>query len=376
MPSLSEKGAGYECILSETVDLYVNLSTNFSQDVSTALTVPMQTIFLSMVGLWIVIQGYRVIMAFITPLDIIKDFVFVFIAWTLLNMQGPELVNDIFSSALQVMGSGASVVMDTASSNNKVTGNFTPDGLAGMSGLVCYTETAMQNVWGVATSIADQTTLTNPLPLLYAIVLVLPYILVVVVYGAQTLVSIFRVLFLATISPYLMMAFGFGFFRQEAISGVRTLLASFLVLWAATISVAVLVYGVSEVSQDLQDNIMNADEGISIFNAKYLLVLVLGWAGTALLTEATGLANSITKSSLTNTAAGVMSAGMIGTGMAVAKAASGPAGAAASAMGIDPAKAVAKHAGGAIAQRSATVQRAQELYQKYNDYVYPDKGKK
>lgn len=232
----------------------------------------------------------------------------------------------------------------------------------------------MQRVWGVATTIGGQMTLTNWLPLIYAIALVLPYLLVVIVYGSQTLVSIFRVLFLATISPYLMLAFGFGWFRQEAVAGVRTLLASFLVLWAATISVAVLVYGVVKLGANAQEQIMNAKEGISIFNEQYLLILVLGWAGTALLTEATGMANSITRSSLTNTAAGVMTAGIMGTAMSLAQKASGPAGMVASKLGIDPGKAVGRYASEKLQENSGSARKAADIVRKYNDFVYPNKG--
>ena len=44
-----------------------------------------------------------------------------------------------------------------------------------------------------------------------------------------------------------------------------------------------------------------------------LVVIVLGWMGVALMTEGVGLANSITGTALSNTAAGLLSAGIGGS---------------------------------------------------------------
>lgn len=364
----------YDCVLDETVDLYVNMANNFSQDISRVLVDPMQNIFLAIVGLWVVIQGYRMIMAFISPVEVAKEFIFVCIAWILLSLQGPDFIHQIYNASLMVMGSGASVIMDTASTNNQAAGSFEPSGMAGMTGLVCYTEEAMQNVWGTAVTISTQTTLVNPLPLIYAFILIIPYVLVVIAYGSHVFVAIFRALFLATISPYLMMGFGFGFLREEAIAGLRTLLASFLILWAATVAVALLVYGVMELHERVNSDIMKAEDGISIFNASYLLILVLGWAGPSLLTEAVGIANSVTRSSLTNTSAGVMTAGIAGSVISLAQKASGPAGMALSKLGIDPGKAIGKHLGGKAVQSNVVTQKAADIVRRYNDFVYPKKG--
>ncbi|NVK20555.1 MAG: hypothetical protein HWE30_17825 [Methylocystaceae bacterium] len=369
-------GEQYACVLDETVDAYIKLADNFSNDIGAVLTEPMQTMFLSICGLWIVIQGLRAVMGFISPIDILKEFTFVCIAWFLLNIKGIDLVNQIFTVTLDLIGSGASVVMKSAATHNPGVGEFQPVGKSGMTALVCYTEQAMQTVWGVGVTIGKQATLTNWFaPALYALALILPYLLVVVIYGSKTLVTIFRCVFLSTIAPYLMLAFGFGFFRGEAINGLRTLMASFLVFLAATISVAILVYGVVDVGKDIQKEILAAKEGISIFNSKYLMVLFLGWAGSALLTESIGLANSITNTSLSNTAAGVMTAGVVGTGLSLAQKAAGPAGWAASALGVDPGKAVAKHLGNKAMQSNSVGRKASELIDRYNSFVYPKQGK-
>jgi hypothetical protein len=368
------------CLMDGTVEEYVTLANDFTQDISAVLVTPMQSIFIAFASLWVVIQGLRLVMAISSPSQIIKEFAFLCIAWLLLSQQGPNLVNNLFDASLKVAGSGAAVVMDTASSKNKeAAGTFDPTGLGGMADLVCYTEKAVTNVVGISGTIMKQTTLTNPLPIVYGLILLIPYIMVLIVYFAQVVMAIFRVLFLATISPYLMMAFGFGFFREEAINGLRTLLSSFLVLWGATVAVAVLVYSVVGLDAKL-DDVLNNGEGLSLLNEAFLVPVALGWVGTAFLTEATAIANSITRSTLSNTGVGVITAGIAGSGIAAAKAgmslAGGPAGMIAS-HGAALGKAVGGAAGSKALAASPRAQRISQIVtdglEKYNNFVHPEK---
>jgi len=152
-------------------------------------------------------------------------------------------------------------------------------------------------------------------------------------------IAIFRIMMLATLSPYLMLGFGFGWGRDMMKSGLRTLVSAFMVLFGATAALAVMLYGVKAL------NIGDVDperirEIASIENPKFLLAVAMGWLGTAFMTEATGMANSISGSSLTNTGVGVITAGASATALALkgstsaaALRASGPVGTAAGATG-------------------------------------------
>ncbi|MBT4888734.1 MAG: hypothetical protein HON65_04180, partial [Rhodospirillales bacterium] len=298
------------CFTGGIVSEYVGLANQFTQDLSQTLLGPMWILFGAFAGLWIVIQGLRLVLHQTTGGEVAKEFMFVMIATFLLSGQGPELVNDIYSASLSMMGSAASLALMVGDHASVITAN-TNGAIpleSGMVALTCTAESGVINVFRMAGTMSRQSSLTDLMPSLYALVLVVPYFLVLVVYFSQVVISIFRIMMLATLSPFLMLGFGFGWGRDMMKSGIRTLISAFMVLFGATAALAVMLYGVSGIeasftsSQDVRDF-------ASIENPEFILAVAMGWLGTAFMTEATGMANSISGSSLTNTAAGVITAG-------------------------------------------------------------------
>ena len=305
------------CITCSIVGEYVELANQFTQDLSQALIVPMWTLFLSLAGLWVVLQGLRLALIQTTIMDVGKEFMFVLISAVLLSGQGPELVNSIYTVSLNMMGRAASIALqvgglDAVSPANSSTLS------AGMQSLVQTAEEGVTGVFGLASMITKSATLTNPLPILYGLILVVPYFLVLIVYFAQVVVSIFRIMMLATLSPYLMLGFAFGWGRDMMKSGLRTLLSSFMVLFGATAALAVMLYAVK--SLNIGDATGESVRAMaSIQDAKFLLAVAMGWLGTAFMTEATGMANSISGSSLSNTSTGIITAGASASALTLLK---------------------------------------------------------
>lgn len=152
-------------------------------------------------------------------------------------------------------------------------------------------------------------------PIIYAILLALPYFLLLIVYFAQVVISIFRVMMVAALSPILMLGFGFEWGRGMTFTAMRSLFASFMVLYGCTVALAVCLYGVA--AMNVADPALTGSVGeiLAFDNPTLLVAIALGWLGTAFMAEATGMANSIAGSQLTNTAAGVITAGATATGL-------------------------------------------------------------
>jgi hypothetical protein len=301
------------CFTCDIVVEYVSLANEFTQDLSDALITPMRVLFVALVGVWIVLQGFGLMIAQTSPQEIIKELLFVMIAALLLSGQGPELVNNVYAASLKMMGAAAGVALQVGSQGDSITPESSTIG-GGMEALVRIAEGGVRKVFGLAASIASKARLTNPLPIVYAIALIVPYFLVLIVFFAQVVVSIFRVMMLATLSPFLMLGFAFGWGRGMAISGVKTLLTAFMVLFGATAALAVMLYAVN--SLDIGSRSFNPSD-VSVLDSRYLLVLAMGWLGTAFMTEATGMANSISGASLNNTSVGVITAGAAGTAIGI-----------------------------------------------------------
>lgn len=306
-----------ECLSCEIVSTYVELVKGFTLELSQVMVGPMQILFLSVVGLWVVIQGYRLILGFARLEDVGKEFPFIVIAWILLFTSGPGLVNNVFTASLKMMGSAAAVALNTASKGSASNVSAAADTLgAGMVDLVRATEKGLWHILQMAEAVLGSFAWSNWSPVLYAVALVIPWILLLIVYGAQVTVSIFRVAMLAALSPFMMLGIGFNWGRGMAFSGMRTILSSFMVLFGSTLAVGFVLYAVGELDIETSGKAVDL---ASLSNAKFLVPLVLGWMGTAFITEATGIANSITGSALNNTAVGTMTAGAVGTGLAALK---------------------------------------------------------
>lgn len=84
---------------------------------------------------------------------------------------------------------------------------------------------------------------------------------------------------------------------------------------AARLPWPVCLYGVA--AMNVADPALTGSVGeiLAFDNPTLLVAIALGWLGTAFMAEATGMANSIAGSQLTNTAAGVITAGATATGL-------------------------------------------------------------
>ncbi|WP_135078583.1 hypothetical protein [Terasakiella sp. SH-1] len=313
----NKTNAATDCILKETIDTYVGLSTGFSAEVGSNITAGMTALFIGLGTLWIMYTIILIALGRRNPQEIALEIIYIIIAGALLQSNMVSLVSQGFTAIMDLVGNGASMVFKAAVGPSNAA---LISGEGGMTGLVCSTEKSLATVFGIAMTIFDKANALDLHFYLYAILLVLPYILIFVLFVSKTVVTVFRALFIATIFPYLVMAFGSGFLRAQTKAGVNTLIATFLVFMAATISVGLTIYGVNILA-----TMVEIEDEISILNPQYLTILILGWAGSALMTEGIGLANSITGSSLSNTAAGVMTAGVMGTGAAIASKTMSPA---------------------------------------------------
>lgn len=311
-----------KCTMCKVVKSYIELAGEFASILGEVLVGPVTAIFLAVVGLWVVIHGIRAVMGKGNVFNFFDEGLYVILASALLMGQGPDLVRRIYDAALATMGGAASAVLSAGSGglgeHIGIAGHEAAAGLDGMAGLVQVAEGSLMKVVEMAGEIIAATSTFDWTPALYGIALAAPYFLLLIVYFAQVVVSIFRVMVFATLSPFLMLALDFNFGRDTFINGLRTVVATFMVLYASTVALGICLYGVSSLdigSSSATDSTLS--EMASIANPDFILAVAMGWLGTAFLMEATSMANSITNAQLTNQAAAVITAGATATGMAL-----------------------------------------------------------
>jgi len=349
------------CFTCAPLEKYVGLTEDFVDRLGDVLHDPMLILFTSLSGLWIVLAGTKLHFQMTNFNKIFEEFVFVSITGLILGSQGAGLISYVYSSAISIMGAASASVFSLAADSQST-------GQSGLMALAAEGEKAAAKVIQAASAIARAGSAMQLQNYLYAGILVLPYLLLVVAYSTQVVVAIFRATMVGVFAPFLFMAFAFGWGRGMAQSGAKTLLASILVLFASTAALSLTVFGVRESilnPADLTGDRIN--EFASITNPEFLVVMFLGWMGTALLTEGTSIANSIAGTMLTNTASGIMTAGI--SGSAAAAATLGKRGAIAGkdaaggwgALGLLPIKGMAAVTGPVAASAAALVEKFQNI---------------
>ncbi|MCA1908960.1 MAG: type IV secretion system protein [Magnetospirillum sp.] len=294
------------------MDKYVQLTGDFADKLGEALQEPMLMLFASLAGLWIVLSGIKLALRMTDKGKIIQDFVFITITGILLGSQGKTLVPIVYTSAISIMSGASASVFSIGG------GAISSSEHTGIAALAASGEQAVVKVFQAGVAISQAGSLANIMNYAYAFILVLPYLLLVVAYASQVTVAIFRATMAGVFAPFLFMAFAFGWGRDMAKSGAKSLLAAILVLFACTAALALTIYGV--VNMPALDPTRFGDndelnEFASITNPEFLVIMFLGWAGTALMTEGTSIANSIAQTALTNAAAGIMTAGVTGSAL-------------------------------------------------------------
>lgn len=305
-----------KCWTCDPLKAYVDLSQDFVDRLSDVLQAPMLMLFASFCGLWIVVSGIKLALRMTDLNKIIEEFVYVSITGVLLGSLGTSLISSIYSSAISIMGGSSAAVFSLAA-------KVESSGYSGLVSLAANGEQAVYKVFQAAGAIVSAGSLYRFVLYVYAVLLVVPYFLLVVVYSSQVVVAIFRATMCGVFGPFLFMAFAFGWGRDMAKSGAKTLLASVVVLFASTAALSLTIYGVNKGitfnPADLTGEALNKFASVS--NPDFLVILFLGWMGTALMTEGTSIANSIAQTALTNTAAGIMTAGVTGSAALLGKAA-------------------------------------------------------
>lgn len=290
---------------------YVALSKSFADNLSSTLHEPMLILFASLATLWIVLSGIRLALKMTDQYAIVKDFIFVSITGVLLGSQATGLIAYIYGTAIDIMGASSAAVFSLAGTVQQTTGQE-----SGLVALAANAEQAVATVFQAASAVAKHGALYQPQYYIYALLLVLPYFLLIVAYSSQVVVAIFRAVMVAVFAPFLFMGFAFNWGRGMAMAGAKTLLASVLVLFACTAALSLCIYGVKGLTVT-STNLVGNDiaDFASITNPHFLVILFLGWAGTALMAEGTSFANSIAQTALTNAAAGIMTAGISASAM-------------------------------------------------------------
>ncbi|WP_298985882.1 type IV secretion system protein [uncultured Roseibium sp.] len=261
---------------------------------------PLLTILIGIVGIWALWIGIQVFVGTLDLAGALKQVFFMVLGFGVyIGLQG-GLISQAFNVSVNVMGGLASEIMGQGGS-----------GMSGLNALLRGVEDGIGGVFNIATTIMGAGGWTDaPKYILFGVALLLPYVILLVLFLAHTAVSLFRLTVILGISPFLVGLAAFPFGRNLIAAGVRTIVGSIATMLCVSIVFSLVIASVEGLGVTGDANV-NAEDYIDLTSGQFLLAMIMGWLGAALISEAVNIAGHVSSSVLGTVSAGIMSAGAI-----------------------------------------------------------------
>lgn len=309
------------CFSCPLFDSFSTTAAAWVEKTSVVMIDPMWNLFLAVCGVWVVVCGLKMFIGKLKPEKFSVDVFFVIIAATLLKSNEEGLIRALFEVSLEVIA-GASTVIFQAAIDSEMLGKTAF--YKGISRLIYAAEISFQKgPFQTAIAILNTFSMTNILSFVKALFILLPYTFLLGLYAIQAVVAVATVMIISALSPFLALGFGFDFFRSMAWDGFRTLIGAAISLFSCTVVLSAIVFATRHLTRRTEAgeiDIKALESSTEWSDPIFLGTVFLGIIGSGLMTHSISIANSIAKSALSNTAAGVMAAQIGGIGAMAFKA--------------------------------------------------------
>ncbi|MEJ8476905.1 type IV secretion system protein [Roseibium algae] len=259
---------------------------------------PVQVLALAIAGIWIVWVGVQATVGTLDLAGALKQIFFLVLGFGCYMGLNSGLIGEVYKASVNVMGGLSSTVMGNGAS-----------GLSGMSSLLSSVEQGIGGVFKIGMAIMGAGGWSEVIQnTAYGVALLLPYVILLILFLSHTAVSLFRLTLILGVSPFLVAMAAFPFGRGLVVAGVRTIVGSIITMLCVSV-VFSLVIGSVEALGVTGDDKINVAQYINLGTGDFLLALIMGWLGAALVSEAVNIAGQVSSSVLGTVSAGIMSAG-------------------------------------------------------------------
>ncbi|TYC64005.1 hypothetical protein FMN50_01840 [Rhodobacterales bacterium] len=306
------------CVTCTIFEAYQSHAQSSLDNLVSAIHGPLQGILLGVAGIWGIWIGIQMFVGRLDMASALKQVFFLVLGFgCYLGLEG-GLIGKIFDVAVNIMGGLSSIIMGKSGG-----------GVSGLSALLLSVEEGIAGVFNIATTIMGAGGWSDaPIYFLYGVALLLPYIILLVLFLAHTAVSLFRLTLIMGISPFLVGMAAFPFGRDLLGAGVRTVLGAIATMLCVSLVFSLVIASVKGLGITA-DSAVDADRYIDLTKGDFLLALIMGWLGAALISEAVNIAGQVSNAVLGTVSAGIMSAGAMrggAMGMSAARTGAGYAG--------------------------------------------------
>lgn len=304
------------CATCDLVKVYVDNTENYISAVAQVMVDPMTVIFAALVGVWLSIEGIKLIMGSTDLIKLCRGVFFVIIAGGLLATSD-SITLSVYNIAVRTVGGAAGDIMTVASlANADISSDMAYAAQAkyeGVERLAFVAENGFLQIMDMAWELWKSFSVGNLTGPLTGVLIIIPWFMLITVYFSQIVVTLFRVAVIVALGPFVLLGVGFDWSRSMVWKALKSLIAAGMVLYGATFAIGLTLFAVGQI---------DFSEGFgagSFFTGKAFIAVLLGIMGTILVAEATAIANSIAESQFTNVAAGAMAGSVLAAAMTISK---------------------------------------------------------
>lgn len=287
------------CTTCQIFEAYQTHAQSSMDTLVAAVHGPFLAITLSLVGIWATWIGIQMFIGTLDMASALKQVFFLVLGFgVFLGIQG-GLIGQVFNACIDVMGGLSSAIMGGSG------------GTSGMTSLLTLVEESIVTVFDAAVAIMGSGSAWTGevfVTVIYGIALIIPYMFLLILFLSHSAVSLFRLTLIFGVSPFLIGMSAFPFGRNLIGAGVRTIVGSIATMLCITTVFSIVVSSVTALGIGAEAD-MNPDEYMDLGSGRFLLALIMGWLGTALISEAVNIAGQLSNSILGTVSAGILSAG-------------------------------------------------------------------
>ncbi|WP_119309760.1 type IV secretion system protein [Cohaesibacter haloalkalitolerans] len=298
-----------DCTTCTVFEAFVNNSSGFVDQMVSNVEGPLTGLVIAIATVWIVWVGIQVVLGSLDVPHAVKQVVFMVLGFgAFLGVDA--IIGTVFDTAISVLG-GLSA---------SITG-YSGDGASGISSLLMAIESQISKVVTiVAIFIGDGSgtpwgVVAYVMRAIYGVLLLIPYGLLLILFLAQTATCLFRVTLICGLSPFIVALSGFPFGSGLYAQAIRTLISAIATMLAVTLvfSIVTKCFDILNIGGESS---LSPEEFASLSSGPYLLALIMGWLGCALMSEAISISGSIAGAMLGSVGASTLAGRTLGAGAA------------------------------------------------------------
>lgn len=278
-----------ECVSCDVLEAFLNNSGDSLSRLLNVLQAPLTNLLFVIAAIWLAIQCALLALGRNDATGVFTDALFLSLGLALLESMTLGFVREVYEVFVNVLFAVAAAAMGEAPGSS-------PAGTAGL--LVTSIERAIFIPINSMLSVIENASYFSIFKIiLYALVILIPLLLMLLLFIKYATVNLFRVTLIMALAPFIVGFSSFPWGRAIWSTAINSLVGSVVVLFAVSAAFSFVIDAITEPLRVMND--LSSGE-ISENTIQLVIAALFAWAGLFFIYDAANLASTLAGSSLSN----------------------------------------------------------------------------